>query len=183
MRVGSLERGVQWGWQVCWVEGWLGRVLWQRREREEDIGKKCSTALISNFGFITTVLCTKPLKFHFSNNTLRVASVFSEWNFDYHYKRQRQESGKTQRQCKLTLRAVFFSSPYITGVDALCGFYCCPCSENIFMPYESHLIWSFYLDQVIKEILSLVSRLCRLLSLSPYFGWKCFYQFVILSRI
>lgn len=111
MRVGSLERGVQWGWQVCWVEGWLGRVLWQRREREEDIGKKCSTALISNFGFITTVLCTKPLKFHFSNNTLRVASVFSKWNFDYHYKRQRQESGKTQRQCKLTLRAVFFFFP------------------------------------------------------------------------
>lgn len=116
MRVGSLERGVQWGWQVCWVEGWLGRVLWQRREREEDIGKKCSTALISDFGFITTVLCTKPLKFHFSNNTLRVASVFSEWNFDYHYKRQRQESGKTQRQCKLTLRAVFFFLPHTSLV-------------------------------------------------------------------
>lgn len=54
-------------------------------DREKDVVLQHSSPTLDSL----QLLCTSPLKSHFSNNTLKVASVSSERIFDYHYKRRR----------------------------------------------------------------------------------------------
>lgn len=91
VRAGSLERCAAGEWQVCWVEGWLRRVLWQERGGKREGDREKTLFYSTHLQLWTHYSCsvTSPLKFHFSNNTLKVASVSTERIFDYHYKRRR----------------------------------------------------------------------------------------------
>lgn len=97
---------------------------WRGRWRKDIVLQHSSPTLDS-----LQLLCKSPLKFHFSDNKLKVASVSSKWVFDYHYKRHRWESSKTQRQWE-SLHCLPARQTY--AADGLCSFYRHPCSRRCF---------------------------------------------------
>lgn len=127
----AARRGVQQGWQVCWVEGWLRGLLWQEGESRDRDGEKI---LFSNFGLITAALWNptfQTIRWKLPVSPQRESLITITKGREKIGERERSETQWQSREL----------TPPVIAADGPCRFYWYPCSwAHRFAVFMSRLL-------------------------------------------